>query len=92
VSIFGMIFYVRGLIGVIFRYKHLIRILLCFEIIIIGLIGVLRGRIIGRLRGIGVFIVFIVVIVGERVFGLSLLVGLVRNSGSDIYESRRIIW
>lgn len=86
-----MIFLVRGVIGVIIGYKHLIRILLGFEIIMVGLIGVLCYRIVGMFRGLVFIVIFIIIMVGEGVLGLRVMVGIVRWFGEDYCRGVRFL-
>lgn len=82
----GEIFFVGGILGVIFRYKHLLRILLGFEMIMVGLIGILCFNVGVVLRNVIFFLIFIVVMVGEGVLGLRLIVCIVVWYGEESYS------
>ena len=88
--LFGVFIYLRGFIILLFQWKHLLNILLGFEIIILSIIftflitwGLYR-------RDYSLIIVIVVFGVCEASLGLSLLVSLIRAHGNDYVRSLRL--
>lgn len=88
--LFGVFIYLRGFMILVFQWKHLLNILLGFEIIILSIIftflitwGLCR-------RDYSLMIIIVVFGVCEARLGLSLLVSLIRAHGNDYVRSLRL--
>nr|WMC21034.1 NADH dehydrogenase subunit 4L [Egea inermis] len=83
----GFFVYVSGLLVLLFQWKHILNILLSFEILTLGIIfsfllswGLLSGD-------CSVMMVIVVFGVCEASLGLSLLVSMIRVHGNDYVSS-----
>jgi NADH-ubiquinone oxidoreductase chain 4L len=83
----GVFFYFFGIVSLSHQKRHLIRVLICLEILILGVVfsvfGVLLINIIDSLF----CVVVVTFMVCERAIGLSLLVSMCRNFGSDYIKN-----
>nr|QXJ42123.1 NADH dehydrogenase subunit 4L [Iridoteuthis sp. GS-2021] len=83
----GMFIYVSGIIILLFQWKHILNILLSFEIMMLGIISFFLMSW-GLWSGDYMLMMVIVVFgVCEASLGLSLLVSMVRVHGNDYVKS-----
>nr|WMC21040.1 NADH dehydrogenase subunit 4L [Chtenopteryx canariensis] len=83
----GMFIYVSGVFVLLFQWKHILNVLLSFEILMLGIIfsflltwGLFSGD-------YSIMMVIVVFGVCEASLGLSLLVSLIRVHGNDYVSS-----
>lgn len=80
-----LIVFFRGVISFIFVYKHLLRILLSLEFIVLGIFLILYFYLIVFNFELYFSIYFLTFSVCEGVLGLSLLVSIIRTHGNDYF-------
>lgn len=82
--VFLLIFF-RGVFSFIFVYKHLLRMLLSLEFIVLGVFIILYFYLIIFNFELYFSIYFLTFSVCEGVLGLSLLVSIIRTHGNDYF-------
>lgn len=80
-----LIVFFRGVVSFIFVYKHLLRILLSLEFIVLGVFLILYFYLIIFNFELYFSIYFLTFSVCEGVLGLSLLVSIIRTHGNDYF-------
>jgi len=83
----GIFIYLTGFMVLLFQWKHLLNILLSFEVIILGIIFTFLLRWGLYRRDYRIIMVVVVFGVCEASLGLSLLVSLIRVHGNDYVRS-----
>lgn len=83
----GVVLLVGGFVGLLRSYRHVLNILLRFELIILSLLYFLGLWETSGLNDLVFILCFIVFMVGEGVLGLRILIILVRGYGGDYYLS-----
>lgn len=86
----GLYIYIIGIIVLVFQWKHILNILLSFEILILGLI--FSFLLTYGLYNSEYYIVIVIIVFGvcEARLGLSLLVSLIRCHGNDYVSSLKL--
>lgn len=84
--------YISGLIVFCIICKHFLIILLSLEFIILSLLLGLFLILIIFDYELYFLILFIIIVVGEGVLGLSILVSIIRTHGNDYYQRFNILW
>lgn len=86
----GLYIYIVGIVVLVFQWKHILNILLSFEILILGLI--FSFLLTYGLYNSEYYVVIIIIVFGvcEASLGLSLLVRLIRSHGNDYVSSLKL--
>nr|YP_007891051.1 NADH dehydrogenase subunit 4L [Sepia pharaonis]AGJ71776.1 NADH dehydrogenase subunit 4L [Sepia pharaonis] len=86
----GLYIYMVGVMVLMFQWKHILNILLSFEILMLGLI--FSFLLTYGLYNNEYYIVMIIIVFGvcEASLGLSLLVSLIRSHGNDYVSSLKL--
>nr|YP_008593241.1 NADH dehydrogenase subunit 4L [Sepia lycidas]AHX26473.1 NADH dehydrogenase subunit 4L [Sepia lycidas]BAN81968.1 NADH dehydrogenase subunit 4L [Sepia lycidas] len=86
----GLYIYMMGIIVLVFQWKHILNILLSFEILMLGLI--FSFLLTYGLYNSEYYIVMVIIVFGvcEASLGLSLLVSLIRCHGNDYVSSLKL--
>nr|BAN81981.1 NADH dehydrogenase subunit 4L [Sepia pharaonis] len=86
----GLYIYVMGIIVLLFQWKHILNILLSFEILMLGLI--FSFLLTYGLYNSEYYVVMVIIVFGvcEASLGLSLLVSLIRSHGNDYVSSLKL--
>nr|YP_009020466.1 NADH dehydrogenase subunit 4L [Geocharax gracilis]CDN85555.1 NADH dehydrogenase subunit 4L [Geocharax gracilis] len=90
----NLVFFMVVMSGVwvfIFKYKHLLNVLLGLEFIMLGIFGSLSMK--ASMAGLEVYFVmfFLILAACEGALGLSLLVSVVRSHGNDYFSSFSVL-
>nr|CDN85568.1 NADH dehydrogenase subunit 4L [Geocharax gracilis] len=90
----NLVFFMMVMSGVwvfIFKYKHLLNVLLGLEFIMLGIFGSLSME--ASMVGLEVYFVmfFLILAACEGAVGLSLLVSVVRSHGNDYFSSFSVL-
>nr|YP_009108335.1 NADH dehydrogenase subunit 4L [Tenuibranchiurus glypticus]AIU94546.1 NADH dehydrogenase subunit 4L [Tenuibranchiurus glypticus] len=93
-SLSGFVFFMMVMSGLsvyIFKYKHLLNVLLGLEFIMLGVFGGLSVSL--SVVSLEVYFVmfFLVMAACEGALGLSLLVSIVRSHGNDYFSSLSVL-
>jgi hypothetical protein len=83
----GFVILIGGFLGLLRSYRHVLNMLLRFELVMLSLLYLLGLWEMVRLNDLVYMLCFIVFMVGEGVLGLRVLVSLVRGYGGDYYLS-----
>lgn len=86
-----LILFIRGLFIFVSLRKHLLRILLRLEFIILSIFMFLFIYLINYNLEIYLLILFLIFIVCEGALGLSILVSMIRTHGNNYFQSFRIL-
>nr|CAB0049851.1 NADH dehydrogenase subunit 4L [Sepia pharaonis] len=86
----GLYIYMVGIVVLVFQWKHILNILLSFEILMLGLI--FSFLLTYGLYNSEYYVVMIIIVFGvcEASLGLSLLVSLIRSHGNDYVSSLKL--
>nr|YP_008855165.1 NADH dehydrogenase subunit 4L [Sepia aculeata]AHA82374.1 NADH dehydrogenase subunit 4L [Sepia aculeata] len=86
----GLYIYMVGIIILMMQWKHILNILLSFEILMLGLI--FSFLLTYGLYNSEYYVVMIIIVFGvcEASLGLSLLVSLIRSHGNDYVSSLKL--
>lgn len=87
----GLLVVIGGFLRLVMVHKHIIRMLLRLEFIILGLVLIIVGLVCLGLRSGLILMAFLGFTVCEGVLGLGVLINLVRNYGRDFYSGVRVV-